>query len=628
MTIKKYCKTFMMMLLIFALVLTSACSANIPADASKESEVKNEMFKAGTYTATSDGNNGPVTVSVTFDTEKIVSVKVDSHKETPGISDAAIEKIPVSIVEGQTLAVDTVSGATNSSKAILAAVEDCVKQAGGDAEALKVAKNDSTGEKETITVDTDYVIIGAGGSGLIAGITALEQGQDVLIIEKMPFVGGATALSEGYIAGGGSELQAQRGVQDDAETIYQDLMRGGKGKNQENLARIYANNMGQEFDWLVNDIGVKFTEKSPLTFPEHTFNRVMVVDGGGSAYVKLLKEKFDELGGEIMLETKAVELIKNGNAVAGVKAVDGKGNDVIINSKATLIATGGYGASKDLRPEGLEDVVFYGATSSTGDGIKMAEAIGAQTQLMEYMKIYPQGMVNPPESEFTADGALSRNGISSAIGSKQSTNNTGSIYVNLNGERFVNENTDFVSIKEAQMKQEDMRMFIVMDQEGYDNWYEYTSTVLPEEKAEEWFNMESGDPIFARSDDLAVAAEKAGINSEQLSKTVEHFNDMVDNGVDEDFNRNGMSKKLADDGTYYIIELKLRTATTLGGLKVTDSFEVLDVTNEVMTGLFATGEVVGGANGIESMPSCMNAWSLVSGRASGRAVLEYLNTVK
>ncbi len=331
MIIKKYGKTFMMILLIFALVLTSACSASKPADTSKENEVKNEIFKAGTYTATADGNNGPVTVSVTFDTEKIVSVKVDSHKETPGISDAAIEKIPAAIVEGQTLAVDTVSGATNSSKAILAAVEDCIKQAGGDLESLKVAKSDSTGEKETITVDIDYVIIGAGGSGLIAGITALEQGHDVLVIEKMPFVGGATALSEGYIAGGGSELQSQRGVQDDAETIYQDLMRGGKGKNQENLARIYANNMGREFNWLVNDIGVKFTDKSPLTFPEHTFNRVMVVDGGGPAYVKLLKEKFDEFGGEIMFETKAVELIKDGNAVTGVIAVDGKGNDVIIN---------------------------------------------------------------------------------------------------------------------------------------------------------------------------------------------------------------------------------------------------------------------------------------------------------
>lgn len=614
--------TFILLMLIFVMMFSNACTNNKDASDGTESG----QYKAGTYTATADGNNGPVKLSVTFDSDKIVSVNIDSHSETEGISDAAFEKIPAEVVENQTLAVDTITGATNSSKAILAAIEDCVKQAGGDVDSLKAAKDKGNAAKETINIDKDYVIVGAGGSGLVAGITALEQGQDVLVLEKMPFAGGATALSEGYIAGGGSELQEQRGVKDDAETIYQDLLRGGKDMNQENLARIYANNMGTEFDWLVNNIAVKFTDKSPLSFPEHTNNRVMVVDGGGSEYVKKLLGSFNELGGEIMYDTRVVELIKEDGAVVGLKAVDGDGNDVIVSSKAVLIATGGYGASEEMRPDGLEDVVFYGATSSTGDGIKMAEAIGAQTHFMEYMKIYPQGMVYPPESKYTADGALSKNGISSAIGSKQATNNTGAIYVNLNGERFVNENTDFVLIKEEQMKQEDKRMFIVMDQEGYDNWYEYTSTVLSKEKAEEFFNQESGDPIYAKSNDLSEAAKKAGINAGQLEKTVAEFNSAVDKGVDEDFNRTNMSKKIASDGMYYVIELKLRTATTLGGLKVTDKFEVLDTDDNAIKGLYATGEVVGGANGIESMPSCMNAWSLVSGRASSRAIMEFLNS--
>lgn len=622
---KSFSRISLLLLLSLILIFSSSCAANEKTSDETE-QTKNDIYKAGTYTATAEGNNGPIKLSVTFDSTKIVSVKIDSHNETAGISDAALSRIPEEVVNGQTLAIDAVTGATNSSKAVLAAIEDCVKQAGGDLTSLKTVKEIGDKVKETVNLEKDYVIVGAGGSGLVAGITALEQGQNVLILEKMPFAGGATALSEGYIAGGCSELQLQRGVQDDIETIYQDLMRGGKGMNQENLARIYANNMGIEFNWLVNDIGVKFTDKSPLSFPEHTYDRVMVVDGGGSAYVKALLNRFNELGGEIMYETKVVELMKEGNAVVGVKAIDRKGNDVLVSSKATLIAAGGYGASEEMRPEGLEDVVFYGATSSTGDGIKMAEAIGAQTHFMEYMKIYPQGMVYPPENKYTADGALSKNGISSAIGSKQATNNTGAIYVNLNGERFINENTDFVSIKEAQLTQHNKRMFIVMDQEGYDNWYEHTSTVLTKEKAEEFFNKESGDPIYARSEVLSEAAKKAGINVEQLERTVAEFNIAVEKGIDEDFNRTNMTKKIADDGMFYIIELKLRTATTLGGLKVTDKFEVVDKADEVIKGLYATGEVVGGANGVESMPSCMNSWSLVSGRASSRAILEFIKS--
>lgn len=134
--------------------------------------------------------------------------------------------------------------------------------------------------------------------------------------------------------------------------------------------------------------------------------------------------------------------------------------------------------------------------------------------------------------------------------------------------------------------------------------------------------------VLARSENLTEAAEKAGINAEQLVKTVEGFNEMVDNGLDEDFNREEMANKMATDGSYYIIELKLRTATTLGGLKVTENFEVLDTEDEVIQGLYAAGEVVGGANGVESMPSCMNAWSLVSAREVSRTILEYLENLK
>ena len=222
----------------------------------------------------------------------------------------------------------------------------------------------------------------------------------------------------------------------------------------------------------------------------------------------------------------------------GVKAVDSEGNEIIIKAKATLLATGGFGASEELRPEGLEDVVFYGASSSTGDGIVMAEAIGAQTHYMDYIKIYPQGIFNPPENKYNEDGALNRNGIIVPLGCKQATDNTGAIYVNLDGKRFVDETKDFVAIKEAQLEQKDKKMFIVMDQAGYENFLEMTKGQLSEEKAEEFIQNEGKEePIFVRDNSLAEAAKKAGLDSEQLVKTVENFNKMVEEGVDKEFNR-------------------------------------------------------------------------------------------
>lgn len=467
----------------------------------------------------------------------------------------------------------------------------------------------------------ELVIVGAGGAGLISGITALEAGQDVLIIEKMGFAGGATLLSEGYIAGGGSTFQKDKGITDDPETIYQDLMKGGKEQNQEDLAHLYAEGMGAAFDWLTDDLHVPFTEASPLSFPEHTHDRVMVVDGGGSQYVQILKAKYEELGGRILYDTKARELLTEDGKVTGVKAENKAGEEVVLHADVVLLATGGFGASPDLRPEGLEDVVFYGAVSSTGDGIKMAEAIGAQTIFMDTMKIYPQGLLNPQEEELTAEGALVRNGISCAIGSKQTTNTTGSIYVNLDGSRFINENTDFVSIKEAQLQQPEKKMFLVMDQAGYDAWYAYTSTVLSEELAEEWFQQE-GQPVFVRADSLADAAKQAGLDPEKLAATVKHFNEMAAAGQDTDFGRELTGG--IEGNTYYILELKLRTATTLGGVKTNDKMQVLNLNDEPIPGLYAAGEVVGGANGVESMPSCMNAWSLVSARQAANTIVEAL----
>ena len=216
-----------------------------------------------------------------------------------------------------------------------------------------------------------------------------------------------------------------------------------------------------------------------------------------------------------------------------------------IYADVTLLATGGYGASVALRPADQMGTLFYGASSSTGDGIIMAEEVGAMTHYMQYLKSYPQGIEKPLDGgNITADGTTFRsNAYISPLASQAVTLNDGAIYVNVEGERCMNENMDFVSIKKVTQKQTDMTVYLVMDQKGYDKWMgmmEVSAGLTPEIVAP-WLDADDGKPVFRKGATVEEAAAKAGIDAEKLSATVAHFNEMVASGKDDDFGRAEMS---------------------------------------------------------------------------------------
>lgn len=581
----------------------------------------------GVYEGEGQGNNGPVKVAVTVAGDAIVSVEVTEHGETPGICDTAMERIPAAIVDGQTLAVDTVSGATNSSKAILAAAEAALVAAGADIDALKtpVVKAEDEGIVEEREVDV--LVIGAGGSGMAAATTLLEQGVNVLLIDKMAQAGGATSLTGALINGGCSNQQAIRGATDDVETIFMDLMKYGSFLNDARMTWLFANNTGAAVDWLHDTVGVEF-EDSLNYFPEHTNDRALYPKGKQAGYLTSTQEAhYKEIGGELLTETRAEHLIEEDGRVVGAECTTPNGT-LIIRAKAVVLATGGYGASVALRDPSLTTVLFYGSAASTGDGIYMAEEVGAKTHYMQYLKSYPQGIEKPLEGgNISEDGTrYIANAYISPLASQAATLNDGAIYVNKSGVRCMNENMDFVSIKKATMKQEDKTIYLVMNQKGYDNWMASmaTSTALTAETVEPWLDATEGAPVFRRGATIEEAAQKAGIDVAALAETVAHFNEMVAAGEDADFGRAEMSVALDEDGAWYIIEQRLRMATSLGGLKTSTSFEVYDADENVIPGLYACGEVVGGVHGDESMPSCMVGWAITSGRLTGFAVAEAL----
>lgn len=600
----------MLMTLLFVLLGTTAWA---------------QSYTAGVYTAQANGNNGPVTVEVEVSDAEILSVKVTEHAETAGLSDTPIERIPAKIVEGQTLAVDTVSGATNTSNAILKAAEDALAQAGADIEALKAVQEKDETAGETAERHVQALVIGAGGSGLAAAITLQEQGIETLVVDKMANAGGATALTGALINGGCSKQQAERGVTDDVQTMFMDAMVYGSFQNDARMTWLMVNNTGDSVDWLHDTVGVEF-EEAINHFPEHTNDRAFYPKGKQPGYLTgTMEQHYLSNGGELLLETRAQHLLTEDGRVIGASCSTADGT-LNIYADVTLLATGGYGASVALRPADQMGTLFYGASASTGDGIIMAEEVGAMTHYMQYLKSYPQGIEKPLDGgNITADGTTFRgNAYISPLASQAVTLNDGAIYVNVEGERCMNENMDFVSIKKVTQKQTDMTVYLVMDQKGYDKWMgmmEVSAGLTPEIVAP-WLDADDGKPVFRKGATVEEAAAKAGIDAEKLSATVAHFNEMVASGKDDDFGRAEMSVGLNSDGPIYIVEQRLRMATSLGGLKTSTSFEVYDENEQAIDGLYACGEVIGGVHGDESMPSNCVAWAVTSGRLAAKAAAD------
>lgn len=600
----------MLMTLLFVLLGTTAWA---------------QSYTAGVYTAQANGNNGPVTVEVEVSDAEILSVKVTEHAETAGLSDTPIERIPAKIVEGQTLAVDTVSGATNTSNAILKAAEDALAQAGADIEALKAVQEKDETAGETAERHVQALVIGAGGSGLAAAITLQEQGIETLVVDKMANAGGATALTGALINGGCSKQQAERGVTDDVQTMFMDAMVYGSFQNDARMTWLMVNNTGDSVDWLHDTVGVEF-EEAINHFPEHTNDRAFYPKGKLPGYLTgTMEQHYLSNGGELLLETRAQHLLTEDGRVIGASCSTADGT-LNIYADVTLLATGGYGASVALRPADQMGTLFYGASASTGDGIIMAEEVGAMTHYMQYLKSYPQGIEKPLDGgNITADGTTFRgNAYISPLASQAVTLNDGAIYVNVEGERCMNENMDFVSIKKVTQKQTDMTVYLVMDQKGYDNWMgmmEVSAGLTPEIVAP-WLDADDGKPVFRKGATVEEATAKAGIDAEKLSATVAHFNEMVASGKDDDFGRAEMSVGLDSDGPIYIVEQRLRMATSLGGLKTSTSFEVYDENEQAIDGLYACGEVIGGVHGDESMPSNCVAWAVTSGRLAAKAAAD------
>jgi len=401
---------------------TTAVEETTTAAVSTEAETESETAAAGgVFTGKAPGFHGDIVVEITVEGEVITDIQVTEHSETENIGEAALPALVRQALDNQTIMVDTVAGATVTSNGFCAAMKEAVKSAGLDVDTMSKAVVSSQTEKEAITLDTDIVVVGAGGAGLTASLSALQNGAKVVLLEKMSFAGGASAMAGAGTTATGSKWLAEDGVEDSPQKLKADLLENGHNYNHEPTVDIFVNTVGEAFDWLVDPDGANVEYQRPTT------SRTYSGAGRGAGVVKTLLAHVEEAGGQVLMSTPATELIVSDGKVVGVKA-EGETAVYTINAKAVILATGGFGANDDLVPQEFQKFVYAGAAGATGDAIEMVKAVDADLINMEFVNVQPNSIVLP-----SGLGQYCNPGVGGAY------KTSGAFMVNEKGQRFANE---------------------------------------------------------------------------------------------------------------------------------------------------------------------------------------------
>ena len=620
-------------------------------------------YKAGSYTAEKMGNGGMVPVTVEFTAKKIKSITVGENNETPGISDPALTKIPEDIIKGQTLNVDTISGATNSSKAVLAAVEDCIVQAGGDVNALK-AKDAVVAEAgEDIEAEADVIVIGAGGAGLAAALSASSTGSKVIVLEKGSSIGGNTIRSGGGYNAVDPVRQASIDMDPSQITELKSILAVDPSSIDADFRPTLETVKSQIKEYLAGDTSKLFdsiewhtyqsyksgkrtgldgteihgtyellntvTSNSLSTlewvasFDDETSIRddVSTVLGGlwprmhslttsvGHGFISPLEKSCMKFDTEIMLDTRATELIMEDGKVVGVKAEKSDGTKVtVMAAKGVVMSTGGYGSNPEMAMEydnywGMltPDMATTNTTLATGDGIVMGKAVGADLVGMGFIQLMPS---SHPETGSLGGGVW---------GSADDQ-----VFVNKEGKRYVSEYESRDVLSKAALDQTDGMFWIIGDQSsmgdpqlgGQNYWGNSIDELLK-------------DHSIYRADTLEDLAVQFGADPDTLVAEIEKYNTYCDEGVDKDFGKVRLGQKI-DVGPFWATPRKPSIHHTMGGLKINSKAQVLDTKGNPIPGLYAAGEVTGGIHagnrvGGNAIPDIM-----VFGRIAGASAAEGL----
>lgn len=627
-----------------------------------------KSVKDGTYTAAIGGMNGDVEVSVTIEGKKITRVEVTNDAETPGIGTrlkdidgnivtagglSPVDVIPQRIVENQSTNVDIVTGATITSRAIMAAVSDCLTQAG--AKPADWSKKQKPA-KAPSNASADVVVVGGGGAGLAAAIAAGQQGKSVIIVEKTGEVGGDTLVCGAIYNAADEELQkkvtmsdsvkptiekalAEKPVSDEHAALQaavraqwnaykasgrKDLFDskewyalqtwngGDKAANLE-LVKTLAYNAYDGLKW-IESLGMRFSDKIAQgagSLWQRTHTSVMKLGTGFlSTYIDNIA-KMDNVS--LMVETTAKSLVKENDRVTGVVCADRNGNQFTISAKdGVILSTGGFGANSKMVQQyntsgKWSDLSKVGTTNrfsaSQGDGITMATAAGAALADMEQIQLLYLGNLQ--------DGQISKYTLRAANGTDQI------IFVNKEGKRFTNEGGRRDNICLAVFNQPEQFYYVLECADGD----KYKDINDPSWRSADGFTFEycEENGFMYKADTLDEMAAKLGMDAAVLKATVDTFNASVASGRDE-FGRTLYSVKL-ENGPWIATPRKACIHHTMGGVAIDKDARVLDANGKAIPGLYAAGEVTGDIHGANRLGGNAVVDTVVFGKLAGDTVV-------
>ena len=559
-------KVFLSLLLVLALLV-----GLVPA-------VAETTLTDGTYTGTGKGMHSNIAVTVTVEGGAITSVTVDSQDETPGVSDPAFEQIPAAIVAAGNTDVDTVAGATLTSNGIIEAVNN--------------ALNGTTEETSTeLTIEPDMIVVGSGMAGLVATARGVELGLNVLVLEQSVRTGGCIHYAGGTVSGAGFKIQKENGVEDTPEAFYADIEAlGGEGEFNEALAKRHTEEAGAAIDWLDEDLGVDFGDRS-LVGGAYTAMQTLRVTralgsysmGAANAYLDPLNERLEQAiadgKAQIMYNTKVTELLVEGDKCVGVKA-----GDLEFHAPSVVLATGGYSYNEDLlKMAGFENVISCAPSTSDGSGFLLAQAVGGVFDNMDEIVNY-------------YGGGIPTNGFDMYY----QVNNSypGMIYVNAQGDRVGAEES---ATSAMWYGQEESKLYAVISSNMIDKEQAFikhpmmNSAVLENNGWDKLEELAAECNCVYKADTLEELAEMIG--AENLTATVEAYNKDVAAGEDTAFGRSPESMVAFEEGPYYaVVTVPYVWSGTSGGVRANEDGYLQREDGSVITGLSLAGEILGPSN--------------------------------
>lgn len=598
------------------------------------------VAKAGTYTATESGFGGDVTVNVTISDEgKISSIDVTADSETPTIGREAAPKLAKTIVDTQSLAVDTVSGATYTSTAVINAITTALTEAGADIKALKNNKVSKNGQNEEVNVDV--VVVGAGGSGTAAALAASEAGLNVLVVEKNPSAGGNSKIASGFFAIG-TELQKNEGLDLSVDKAVQDLMEFNQYLSNGTIVRKIVENAADTVEWL-QGYGVEFYLPEKTTQLAHeddlykwkTYHKFV---DQATAFENMYSN-LENMGAKVVYNTSLETIIKNDDGVVtGITAKKEDGGILTVNASATIICTGGFGADSEKTAAALNSNLFNSlGMPNAGEGISAIEEIGGfdldATPLLHACQFAESTVKQDSAGENLA--GFSDTSLTQIL-------NTPLLWVDTTGSRFTNEDVVYDTAFWANAAYTvGGKYYIIVDKATLESFSNGTSLTVSQAGPGAKMDLDDFVKLADASVEAGTAfkgstleelAEATGMNSTDLKATVERYNSMIEKGSDTDYGKASTSLAYkVESGDFYAFDVRGVFLGTIGGVKVDDNMQVMTTDFELIPGLYAAGTTAGGyytGVGYPPYEGLACGFAYTSGRIAGTSAVNYVNSLK